>query len=243
PGKAAIGIEIPNKKSGFTYLREVLQTSEFRESDSELVFGLGKDITGQPVITDLKELPHLLIAGATGSGKSVCINALITSILFNAEPEKVKFLMVDPKMVELKVFAGLPHLLTPVITDSKKATLALKWLVKEMENRYKKLSEIGVRDIEGHNRAIQTNLPPIPYIIVVIDELADLMLVAPQDCENLLIRLAQMSRAVGIHLVLVTQRPSVDVVTGLIKANFPSRISFQVSAKVDSRTVLDMSGA
>lgn len=256
PGKAAIGIEIPKKKSNMhvVSLKEVLESDEFQESESPLVFGLGKDIAGQPVITDLKELPHLLIAGATGSGKSVCVNSLITSILFKAEAERVKFLMVDPKMVELKPFAGIPHLVTPVITDSKKATLALKWLVREMERRYREFSEAGVRDIEGYNRTIGTNSTKsgegenkdssiLPYIVVVIDELADLMLVAPQDCEDILIRLAQMSRAVGIHLILVTQRPSVDVVTGLIKANFPSRISFQVSARVDSRTVLDMGGA
>ncbi len=256
PGKAAIGIEIPKKKSNMhvVCLKEVLESDEFQESESPLVFGLGKDIAGQPVITDLKDLPHLLIAGATGSGKSVCVNSLITSILFKAEAERVKFLMVDPKMVELKPFAGIPHLVTPVITDSKKATLALKWLVREMERRYREFSEAGVRDIEGYNRTISTSSTKsgegedkdssiLPYIVVVIDELADLMLVAPQDCESLLIRLAQMSRAVGIHLILVTQRPSVDVVTGLIKANFPSRISFQVSARVDSRTVLDMGGA
>lgn len=248
PGKAAVGIEIPNKRSNFVYLREVLSSPEFTKNNSKLVFGLGKDIAGNTIMVDLKEMPHLLIAGATGSGKSVCVNSLITSILFKAEPSAVKFLMVDPKRIELKAFSELPHLIIPIITEPRKATLALKWLVREMEERYKKFAQEGVRDIEKYNSEIN-NLENgdqkaiMPYIVMIIDELADLMMVSPQDCESALTRLAQMARGVGIHLVLVTQRPSVDVITGLIKSNFPSRISFEVSSKVDSRTVLDMNGA
>ncbi len=241
PGKAALGIEVPNKRPSFVYLSEILSTRGFYESPSKLTLALGKDIAGRPVIADLATMPHLLIAGTTGSGKSVCINCIINSILFQATPDEVKFLLIDPKRVELKAYNDSPYLLTPVITDPKKATFALKWAVKEVEERFKLFSEAGARDIESYNA--KTSVEKIPYIIVIIDELADLMLVAPVDCEHTITRLAQMARAVGIHVVLATQRPSVDVITGLIKANFPVRIAFQVAARVDSRIVLDMSGA
>ncbi len=241
PGKAALGIEVPNKRPSFVYLSEILSTREFYESPSKLTLSLGKDIAGRPVIADLTTMPHLLIAGTTGSGKSVCINCIINSVLFQATPDEVKFLLIDPKRVELKTYNDIPHLITPVITDPKKATLALKWAVREVEERFKLFSEAGARDIESYNA--KTSVEKIPYIIVIIDELADLMLVAPVDCEHTITRLAQMARAVGLHVVLATQRPSVDVLTGLIKANFPVRIAFQVAARVDSRIVLDMSGA
>jgi S-DNA-T family DNA segregation ATPase FtsK/SpoIIIE len=241
PGKAALGIEVPNKRPSFVYLSEILSTREFYESPSKLTLSLGKDIAGRPVIADLTTMPHLLIAGTTGSGKSVCINCIINSVLFQATPDEVKFLLIDPKRVELKTYNDIPHLITPVITDPKKATLALKWAVREVEERFKLFSEVGARDIESYNAL--TKVEKIPYIIVIIDELADLMLVAPVDCEHTITRLAQMARAVGLHIVLATQRPSVDVLTGLIKANFPVRIAFQVAARVDSRIVLDMSGA
>ncbi len=241
PGKAALGIEVPNKRPSFVYLSEILSTREFYESPSKLTLALGKDIAGRPVIANLATMPHLLIAGTTGSGKSVCINCIINSILFQATPDEVKFLLIDPKRVELKTYNDIPHLITPVITDPKKATLSLKWAVREVEERFRLFSEVGARDIESYNAL--TKVEKIPYIIVIIDELADLMLVAPVDCEHTITRLAQMARAVGLHVVLATQRPSVDVITGLIKANFPVRIAFQVAARVDSRIVLDMSGA
>ncbi len=239
PGKSRVGVEVPNSHSSIVYLKEVLSCDEYRNSTSKLTLGLGKDIAGKPVIADLGEMPHLLIAGTTGSGKTVCVNSLIMSILFNATPQEVKFLMVDPKMVELAPFNGLPHSLCPAVTDSKKVSLALNWVVNEMEERYTLLAKVGVRNIEAYNQKQER----LPYIIVIIDELADLMAVAANHIENAITRLAQLSRAVGIHLILATQRPSVDVITGVIKANFPARVSFKVASKVDSRTVLDMNGA
>jgi len=239
PGKARVGVEVPNIQSSFVYLKEVLMSSEFQKSDSKLTLALGKDIAGQPVMADLGEMPHLLIAGTTGSGKTVCMNSLILSMLFKATPQELKFLMVDPKMVELAPFNGLAHLLCPVVTDAKKASVALNWVVNEMEGRYQLLAKLGVRNIEAYNNKQEK----LPYIVVIIDELADLMTVARDQIENAITRLAQLSRAVGIHLILATQRPSVDVITGVIKANFPARISFKVASKVDSRTVLDMNGA
>ncbi|HHV19591.1 MAG TPA: DNA translocase FtsK [Thermoanaerobacterales bacterium] len=241
PGKAAIGIEVPNKKKSPVYLRDVLESEEFNTSASKLTIALGKDIGGNPVVTDLSEMPHLLIAGATGSGKSVCINTIISSILYKAHPNKVKFMMVDPKVVELAVYDGIPHLLTPVVTDAKKAAIALNWMVTEMERRYQTFAEEGVRDITRYNEL--NDEKPMPKILVIIDELADLMMISPREVEDSICRLAQMARAAGIHLVVATQRPSVDIITGLIKANIPSRISFAVSSQVDSRTILDISGA
>jgi len=247
PGKAAIGIEVPNSEIATVSLREVLETDEYRNSQSKLTVALGKDIAGKPVMADLSKMPHLLIAGATGSGKSVCMNALITSILFKAKPSEVKFLMVDPKMVELTTYNGIPHLITPVVTDAKKAASALRWAVHEMENRYELFATAGVKDIIRYNQHIAENNSLnknfLPYIVVLIDELADLMMVAPADVEDAICRLAQMARAAGIHLVVATQRPSVDVITGIIKANIPSRIAFAVSSQTDSRTILDMNGA
>jgi S-DNA-T family DNA segregation ATPase FtsK/SpoIIIE len=239
PGKGRVGVEVPNTQSSFVYLKEVLSSSEFQKSESKLTLALGKDIAGQPVMADLGEMPHLLIAGTTGSGKTVCMNCLILSMLFKATPNELKFLMVDPKMVELAPFNGLAHLLCPVVTDARKASVALNWVVNEMEGRYQLLAKIGVRNIEAYNQRQEK----LPYIVVIIDELADLMTVARDQIENAITRLAQLSRAVGIHLLLATQRPSVDVITGVIKANFPARISFKVASKVDSRTVLDMNGA
>jgi S-DNA-T family DNA segregation ATPase FtsK/SpoIIIE len=239
PGKARVGVEVPNSQSSLVYLKEVLASPEFQRSTSKLTLALGKDIAGKPVIADLGEMPHLLIAGTTGSGKTVCVNCLVLSILFRALPNEVKFLMADPKMVELAPFNGLPHLLCPVVTDVKKVALALNWVVNEMEERYRLLAKLGVRNIEAYNERQEK----IPYIVVIIDELADLMLIARDEIESAITRLAQLSRAVGIHLILATQRPSVDVVTGIIKANFPARVSFKVASKVDSRTVLDMNGA
>ena len=239
PGKGRVGVEVPNIQSSLVYLKEVFESPEFQKSDSKLTLALGKDITGRPVITDLTDMPHLLIAGATGSGKTVCVNSLILSMLFRAHPNEVKFLMVDPKMVELAPFNGLPHLLCPVVTDVKRVSAALNWVVNEMEERYRLLANVGVRNIEAYNQKQEK----IPYIVVIIDELADLMVIARDSIESAITRLAQLSRAVGIHLILATQRPSVDVVTGVIKANFPARISFKVASKVDSRTVLDMNGA
>ncbi|KPK39860.1 MAG: hypothetical protein AMJ78_07800 [Omnitrophica WOR_2 bacterium SM23_29] len=251
PGKARVGVEMPNSSSALVYLKEVLQSPEFQNSQSKLILALGKDIAGEPVVADLGEMPHLLIAGTTGSGKTVCVNAIITSMLFNATPDEVKFLMVDPKMVELAIFNGLPNLLCPVVTDANKVSGALNWVVNEMELRYRLFARLGVRNIDIFNEKKkrgdfngQEDIPEIlPYIVVIIDELADLMLIAAQEVENAITRLSQLSRAVGIHIILATQRPSVDVVTGVIKANFPARISFQVASKVDSRTVLDMNGA
>lgn len=247
PGKSVVGIEVPNKEVSMVHFREVLETAEFQATTSKLALCLGKDITGTPVIADLTKMPHLLIAGATGSGKSVCINTLIHSILFNARPDEVKFLMVDPKMVELANYNGIPHLIAPVVTDPRKAAGALKWIVTEMETRYELFAGAGVRDIVRYNflRTQEKNgeHPSLPYVVVIIDELADLMMVAPGDVEDAICRLAQMARAAGIHLIVATQRPSVDVITGIIKANIPSRIAFAVSSQTDSRTILDMNGA
>ncbi len=247
PGKSVVGIEVPNKEISMVHFREVLETPEYQGTSSKLALCLGKDITGTPVIADLTKMPHLLIAGATGSGKSVCINTLIHSILFNARPDEVKFLLVDPKMVELANYNGIPHLIAPVVTDPRKAAGALKWIVTEMETRYELFAASGVRDIVRYNflRTQDKNdeHPPLPYVVVIIDELADLMMVAPGDVEDAICRLAQMARAAGIHLIVATQRPSVDVITGLIKANIPSRIAFAVSSQTDSRTILDMNGA
>lgn len=241
PGKAAVGIEVPNKIISLVYLREVLEDKSFKESLSPLIIGLGKDIAGAPVFADLLKMPHLLIAGSTGSGKSVCINTLICSILFKAEPWLVKFLLIDPKMVELNVYNGVPHLISPVVTDAKKSANALRSMVKEMEKRYDLFARQGVRDIGRYNELVEAN--KMPYIVVIIDELSDLMMVAPSEVEDSIVRLSQMSRAAGIHLVIATQRPSVDVITGLIKANITSRIAFAVSSQTDSRTILDMGGA
>ncbi len=248
PGKAAIGIEVPNKDVALVHFREVMEMPQFAESAGKLGVALGKDITGAAVIADLSRMPHLLIAGATGSGKSVCMNTLICSILFRAKPNEVKFLMVDPKMVELTNYNGIPHLIAPVVTDPKKAASALKWVVTEMETRYELFAGAGVRDIGRYNflkaqENPQATGPALPQVVVLIDELADLMMVAPGDVEDAICRLAQMARAAGIHLVVATQRPSVDVITGIIKANIPSRVAFAVSSQIDSRTILDMNGA
>jgi len=239
PGKGRVGVEVPNIQSSFVYLKEVLVSKEYQEAMSSLTLALGKDIAGTAVVADLDEMPHLLIAGTTGSGKTVCVNSLILSLLFRATPSDLKFLMIDPKMVELMPFNGLPHLLCPVVTEAKKAYVALNWVVNEMEERYQLLAKLGVRNIEAYNEKQEK----IPYIIVIIDEFADLMTVSRDQIETAVTRLAQLSRAVGIHLILATQRPSVDVITGVIKANLPARISFKVASKVDSRTVLDMNGA
>ena len=239
PGKGRVGVEVPNIQSSLVYLREVFSSAEFQKAESKLTLVLGKDISGQPVVADLGDMPHLLIAGTTGSGKTVCVNCSILAMLFRCTPNELKFLMIDPKMVELAPFNGLPHLLCPVVTDAKKAAVALNWVVSEMEERYRLLAKVGVRNIDSYNEKQER----IPYIVVIVDELADLMMVARDQIENAITRLAQLSRAVGIHLLLATQRPSVDVVTGVIKANFPARISFKVASKVDSRTVLDSNGA
>lgn len=255
PGKAAVGIEVPNKEISTVVLKEVLESAAFQNSKSKLTVALGKDISGQAIIADLSKMPHLLIAGSTGSGKSVCMNTLITSILFKATPNEVKFLMVDPKMVELGNYNGIPHLISPVVTDPKKAASALRWAVQEMERRYELFANNGAKDMGRFNQLSAERLAKcsteeekakievLPYIVVLIDELADLMMVAPADVEDAICRLAQMARAAGIHLVVATQRPSVDVITGIIKANIPSRIAFAVSSQIDSRTILDMGGA
>ncbi len=246
PGKSVLGIEIPNHNPRFVYLKEVLESEEFSKSNSKLTIALGKDIRGKPLVCDLKGMPHLLIAGTTGSGKTVYLHSLISSILFNAYPHEVKFLLVDPKMVELAPFSQIPHLYAPIVTMAKEAPAALQWIVEEMETRYGKLAEVGVRHIEKFNERMEKEgnaNEKMPYIVVIIDELADLMAVASRKVEEMIMRLAQLSRAAGIHLVFATQRPSVDVITGIIKANFPYRISFQVSSRVDSRTVLDVMGA
>ncbi len=240
PGKDVVGIEIPNECRDMVYFREIMGSDKFERSSSPLTMALGKDVFGRPFVADLKRMPHLLVAGATGSGKSVGLNTIICSILYKATPEKVKFIMVDPKMLEFSVYNGVPHLITPVITDARKAASALSWAVSEMERRYEILTEMGVRNIQGYNSQADD---PLPYIVIIIDELADLMMMAAREVETLIARLAQKARAAGIHLVVATQRPSVDVVTGLIKANFPSRISFKVSSRVDSRTILDIMGA
>lgn len=241
PGKAAVGIEVPNVEITMVHLRELLETEEFRAAASKLTVVLGKDIAGTPVVADLTRMPHLLIAGATGSGKSVCLNTMLSGILFKALPDEVKFLIIDPKMVELTTYNGIPHLISPVVTDPKKAATALRWAVKEMEYRYELFASAGVRDITRYNK--KDGVRPLPFIVIIIDELADLMMVAPADVEDSICRLAQMARAAGMHLVIATQRPSVDVITGLIKANIPTRIAFQVSSRIDSRTILDQQGA
>ena len=241
PGKAAIGIEVPNKELEGVALREVLENERFAQAKSKLTVGLGMDIGGQAIFADLAKMPHLLVAGATGSGKSVCINTLITSILFKAKPDEVKFILVDPKMVELSNYNGIPHLMVPVVTEAKKAASVLNWSVQEMEKRYAKFAEHNVRNMETYNNKFPDD--KMPAIVIIIDELADLMMVAPHDVEDAICRLAQKARAAGIHMVLATQRPSVDVITGIIKANIPSRISFAVSSQIDSRTILDRSGA
>ncbi|VAX17342.1 DNA translocase FtsK [hydrothermal vent metagenome] len=267
PGKSVVGIEVPNTRREAVYLKEILSSNEYQTVNSNIPLALGRDVTGKPLVTDLAQVPHLLIAGATGSGKSVGINAMILSILYNASPADVKFIMIDPKMLELSIYDGIPHLIAPVVTNPKKAANALKWVVSEMEKRYATLSELGVRNISGYNRLVEENIEALrtrgikpdeeeqeaneenpltkklPYIVVVIDELADLMMVSSKDVEDSLARLAQMARAAGIHLIVATQRPSVDVLTGLIKANFPARISFQVRSRVDSRTIIDSMGA
>lgn len=268
PGKSVVGIEVPNAVRETVYLKEIIDSDLFRNSKSKLSFGIGKDISGEPFVFDLAKMPHLLVAGSTGSGKSVSVNAMINSILFKATPEEVRFIMIDPKMLELSDYDGIPHLLLPVVTNPKKAALALKWLVEEMERRYTLLAEKAVRNIEHYHQKVdkelkekgkvykrrgdtlegdenkgEERLERLPYIVVVIDELADLMMISSKEVEESITRLAQMARAVGIHLILATQRPSVDVLTGLIKANFPARISFQVTSKVDSRTILDTVGA
>lgn len=250
PGKAAVGIEVPNKENSIVMLRDLLETSEFQNSASKLSFAAGKDIGGKVVVTDIAKMPHVLIAGATGSGKSVCINTLIMSILYKASPEEVKLIMIDPKVVELSVYNGIPHLMIPVVTDPKKAAGALNWGVAEMSRRYQEFAKYGVRDMQGYNEAVE-GMPEIDgkkpkkmyQLVIIVDELADLMMVAPGDVEGAICRLAQLARAAGIHLVIATQRPSVNVITGLIKANMPSRIAFSVTSSVDSRTIIDMGGA
>ena len=271
-GRNAIGIELPNQKRETVYLRELLASEDFEKSKNRLAIALGKTIGGEPVIVDLARMPHLLVAGTTGSGKSVAINTMILSLLYRLKPEECRLIMIDPKMLELSVYDGIPHLLTPVVTDPKKAVVALKWAVREMEDRYKKMSKLGVRNIDGFNarvaeaaakgesitRTVQTgfdretgeaiyereemDLSVLPFIVVIVDEMADLMMVAGKDIEGTIQRLAQMARAAGIHLIMATQRPSVDVITGTIKANFPTRISFQVTSKIDSRTILGEQG-
>ena len=252
PGKAAVGIEVPNKETSPVMLRDLLETEEFQKSTSKIAFAAGRDIAGKVVVADIMKMPHLLIAGATGSGKSVCINTLIMSILYKADPDEVKLIMIDPKVVELSVYNGIPHLMIPVVTDPKKASGALNWAVVEMDKRYRLFAEYNVRDLRGYNekvseveKQIKNGEKPekMPQIVIIVDELADLMMVAPGEIEEAICRLAQLARAAGIHLVLATQRPSVNVITGLIKANMPSRIAFSVSSGVDSRTIIDMNGA
>ena len=251
PGKAAVGIEVPNKENMAVSLRDLLETNDFKEFGSKLAFAVGKDIGGKTVVTDIAKMPHMLIAGSTGSGKSVCINSIIMSILYKAKPDEVKLIMIDPKVVELSVYNGIPHLLIPVVTDPKKAAGALHWAVAEMSERYKKFADLNVRDLKGYNKAVEASggmidgepVSVMPQILIIVDELADLMMVAPGEVEESICRLAQLARAAGIHLIIATQRPSVDVITGLIKANMPSRIAFAVSSGVDSRTILDSNGA
>ncbi len=251
PGKAAVGIEVPNSENSAVALRDLLESEEFQNFDSKLAFAVGKDIGGKTVVTDIAKMPHMLIAGSTGSGKSVCINTIIMSLLYKATPDEVKLIMVDPKVVELSVYNGIPHLMVPVVTDPKKAAAALHWGVAEMTERYKKFADLNVRDLKGYNKKVsemrENNGQPIPekmpQIVIIVDELADLMMVAPGEVEESICRLAQLARAAGIHLIIATQRPSVDVITGLIKANMPSRVAFAVSSGVDSRTILDMNGA
>lgn len=258
PGKSAVGIEVPNRHTMVVPFREMMESKEFQSTKSKIAFAAGRDIAGKVIVSDIAKMPHLLIAGATGSGKSVCINTIIMSILYKAKPSEVKFIMIDPKVVELSVYNGIPHLMTPVVTDPKKAAGALQWAVNEMTDRYKKFAETGVRDIKGYNarikngkiairdkngESVMVNVERMPQIVVIVDELADLMMQCPKEVEGAICRLAQLARACGIHLVIATQRPSVDVITGLIKANMPSRIAFAVTSGVDSRTILDMNGA
>jgi S-DNA-T family DNA segregation ATPase FtsK/SpoIIIE len=240
PGKNTVGIEIPNNIRESVALREIILNEKFQKKEINLPIALGKSISGIPIIGDLTSMPHLLIAGTTGSGKYVCINTIIVSLLYKLTPETCKFILIDPKMLELSAYEGIPHLLTPVITDAKKATAALGWTVKEMNSRYKLMSKVGVRNIDGYNAKHKLKMP---YIVVVVDEMSDLMLVAGKEIENYIQKLSQMARAAGIHIIMATQRPSVDVITGTIKANFPTRVSFQVSSKIDSRTILGEQGA
>ncbi len=253
PGKSVVGIELPNKKRKTVYFKDIVAQEEFIESASRVTIGMGKGIAGTPIISDLARMPHLLVAGTTGSGKSIFVNTIICSILFKSTPAEVRFLMVDPKRIELSLYEGIPHLLHPVVVDPKKAAIALRWAVEEMERRYKRIAEKGTRNIVQYNKKLEEDADEgiehgeghekMPYIVIIIDELADLMMVAARDVESYIARLAQMARAAGMHLLVATQRPSVDIITGLIKANFPSRISFQVSSKVDSRTIIDTMGA
>ncbi|WP_035762132.1 FtsK/SpoIIIE family DNA translocase [Butyrivibrio sp. XPD2006] len=247
PGKAAVGIEVPNKENQAVALRDLFESSEYQNFSSKLAFAVGKDIAGKVVVTDIAKMPHLLIAGATGSGKSVCINTIIMSLIYKAKPEEVQMIMIDPKIVELSVYNGIPHLMIPVVTDPKKAAAALNWAVAEMTNRYKKFADTGVRDLKGYNKLAADSKDPdmtvLPQIVVIVDELADLMMVSANEVEDAICRLTQLARAAGIHLIIATQRPSVDVITGLIKANMPSRVAFAVSSGVDSRTILDINGA
>ena len=247
PGKAAVGIEVPNKENQAVALRDLFESREFKEFSSKLAFAVGKDIAGKTVVTDISKMPHLLIAGATGSGKSVCINTIIMSLIYKAKPEEVQMIRIDPKIVELSVYNGIPHLMIPVVTDPKKAAAALNWAVAEMTNRYKKFAEAGVRDLKGYNKFVENSGDPekqvLPQLVVIVDELADLMMVSANEVEDAICRLTQLARAAGIHLIIATQRPSVDVITGLIKANMPSRVAFAVSSGVDSRTILDITGA
>ena len=240
PGKNTVGIEIPNETRESVSLREIISYEKFQKKDVKLPIALGKSISGMPIVGDLTSMPHLLIAGTTGSGKSVCINTIIVSLLYKLNPDLCKFILIDPKMLELSTYEGIPHLLTPVITDAKKATSALAWTVKEMNSRYKLMSKVGVRNIDGYNSKHKIFMP---YIVVIVDEMSDLMLVSGKDIENYIQKLSQMARAAGIHIIMATQRPSVDVITGTIKANFPTRVSFQVSSKIDSRTILGEQGA
>ena len=249
PGKAAVGIEVPNSENTPVMLRDLLESNEFKTSSSPISFAVGKDISGKVVVADIAKMPHLLVAGATGSGKSVCINTLIMSIIYKASPDDVKLILVDPKVVELSVYNGIPHLMIPVVTDPKKAAGALNWAVAEMEKRYKLFAEYNVRDLKGFNEKVLSGktgdeiTKKLPQIVIIIDELADLMMVAPGEVEGAICRLAQLARAAGLHLILATQRPSVNVITGLIKSNMPSRIAFSVSSGVDSRTIIYMNGA
>ena len=249
PGKAAVGIEVPNSENTAVMLGDLLESKEFKNSKSPISFAVGKDIAGKVVVTDIAKMPHLLVAGATGSGKSVCINTLIMSVIYKADPDDVKLILVDPKVVELSVYNGIPHLMIPVVTDMKKAAGALNWAVAEMEKRYKLFAQYNVRDLKGFNEKVKHGetgpeiQKKLPQIVIIIDELADLMMVAPGEVEGAICRLAQLARAAGLHLILATQRPSVNVITGLIKANMPSRIAFSVSSGVDSRTIIDMNGA
>ena len=240
PGRSTIGIELPNTVRENVYLSEIILSKEYKRKDIKLPIALGKSISGNPIIGDLTSMPHLLIAGTTGSGKSVCINTIILSLLYKHTPDKCKFILIDPKMIELSTYEGIPHLLCPVITEPKRAASVLGWVVKEMESRYRLMTKDGVRNIDGYN---EKHSLPMPYIVVIVDEMSDLMLVAGKEIENYIQKLSQMARAAGIHIIMATQRPSVDVITGTIKANFPTRVSFQVSSKIDSRTILGEQGA